>query len=848
MATQEGHHDNLHEGTETQPARLFTDNHGQPISFYLSKSLPHVTGLKAKIEVNGGLIAKSDRDTQAIRIGDPANPIYLGKNYVSPAYIDDAISNGYKPNIEAYRIGQLARVQESNHDNNLVYISAAQSSAVRPASSIPSKGTGSRPGRVDFTLEDDELLKRIVHRPGVATSGNKIYKLIEQEYGRHSFHSWRDRYVRHLRPILQDPVAGHEADLEPHEATIVTESSQRKGKTLLQPDGTHKIARSSVPKQRSSSSALASAPPTPAHEHAVHVSLGGHLDPALSRDGTPDVEGLSTQASPAKSRAVRVPYTTADDDVLLAAVHRYGDHAKTYVALAKRHNNHTWQSWKERVKTLKRKNNNVLPGPPALFTEAESLAQYSNQLGHDADQESHPVADDDDSMQLQQVAHHNEAQSNIDPHLQSNLDTMGMVHPDYMQTVDHGDQFDNMDEMANLVQPGAYQLEQNSDLAGFHPPSRVFHINQHERDETMGPASPMADSDTDEEIAARRKKTKTVKKGKAVATPSKQAIKQSSSQQEKTRTLHEGRTGGQRTPTPDPEEESTVPATAKQEHHQKTLTAKKEQRSSQLEKPAATANQRMTRATRSVSVMSEDDAMAATQLQSGRSNNIIAEAAQKSSSQTGSSRDMPSSTPARGSKRGLVRGTPEPATPGRNKRARITATVSPPPVNPRDTTSADLEQALGEHQDSDVPDEGEGHDEDDLYSQPHMLGESQSLGYMAQLDDVQENSDEEEADDSSKSLAQRDGWLSAQVSQMPNLTQSMALRCWMAASGDEELAQKCIATAMRKRALPSLRGVWTDKEDEVVHGSDVDAITKVEKKHGTGSAMKRMQFLSKFSS
>lgn len=71
-----------------------------------------------------------------------------------------------------------------------------------PPSSRPNPAPAAPGGKVKFTKEDDELLLKYVEEAGKDKAGNKIYQALAEEYPHHSYHSWRDRYIRHLEPRL----------------------------------------------------------------------------------------------------------------------------------------------------------------------------------------------------------------------------------------------------------------------------------------------------------------------------------------------------------------------------------------------------------------------------------------------------------------------------------------------------------------------------------------------------------------------------------------------------------------------------------------------------------------------
>ncbi|KAK4101565.1 hypothetical protein N658DRAFT_558714 [Parathielavia hyrcaniae] len=83
---------------------------------------------------------------------------------------------------------------------------AAAASLPKPAAPKPRAEGTSRPahepkGRNLFTEEDDRLLTEYVKQclnAGKGPSGNVIYQDFEEKHPNHSWHSWRDRWLRHL--------------------------------------------------------------------------------------------------------------------------------------------------------------------------------------------------------------------------------------------------------------------------------------------------------------------------------------------------------------------------------------------------------------------------------------------------------------------------------------------------------------------------------------------------------------------------------------------------------------------------------------------------------------------------
>ncbi|KAK0707457.1 TRF2-interacting telomeric protein/Rap1 C terminal domain-containing protein [Lasiosphaeris hirsuta] len=90
-------------------------------------------------------------------------------------YVEDCLREGELVDIDGYRIEHAV--------------------APRPAGSAqPTKGT-----KTPFTQQDDRLLIRWVleqERKGEATGGQKIYVALAERYPNHTYHSWRDRWVK----------------------------------------------------------------------------------------------------------------------------------------------------------------------------------------------------------------------------------------------------------------------------------------------------------------------------------------------------------------------------------------------------------------------------------------------------------------------------------------------------------------------------------------------------------------------------------------------------------------------------------------------------------------------------
>lgn len=118
------------------------------------------------------------------------------------------------PGWEAYPDENLPAIDASIADipsTALPRSTAVNRSASRSASATKSPSTAR--AYIPFTQEDDEQLTAWVRkkeRLGAAINGNAIYKELAERNPRHPYHSWRDRWVRHLS--LREPIEEDEED------------------------------------------------------------------------------------------------------------------------------------------------------------------------------------------------------------------------------------------------------------------------------------------------------------------------------------------------------------------------------------------------------------------------------------------------------------------------------------------------------------------------------------------------------------------------------------------------------------------------------------------------------------
>ncbi|MCJ1478407.1 hypothetical protein MMC13_007087 [Lambiella insularis] len=156
----------------------------QGAKFWLSQRVPSRATFIEQIKSNGGEIVPLEKNAD-VKIVDHLKQDNVPGTY-SYQYIERSVRNGQLEDLEKYRAGP-------------------SQGAVRPAGAIdrPPKGT-----RTAFTAEDDGILYDWVDessRNGGYVLGNELYKQLEKINPRHTWQSWRDRWVKILssrsRPV-----------------------------------------------------------------------------------------------------------------------------------------------------------------------------------------------------------------------------------------------------------------------------------------------------------------------------------------------------------------------------------------------------------------------------------------------------------------------------------------------------------------------------------------------------------------------------------------------------------------------------------------------------------------------
>lgn len=195
-----------------QPSRegLFA---GQRLWF--SSTVPQKSRFIEDVKANGGEVVPLEKQAD-ICLYDHArkNP---PPGMYSYRFVEHSVRNGQREDLEAHRIGSLNRRAE------------------RPVGSVTLASKGSRNA---FTEADDQMLwdwlKPLEGMRGSA--GNVIYQQLEAANPRHTFQSWRDRWLKYVQ--FQKREATRNAQLQHDAAHVVPAPSTPKAKPRETPVST----------------------------------------------------------------------------------------------------------------------------------------------------------------------------------------------------------------------------------------------------------------------------------------------------------------------------------------------------------------------------------------------------------------------------------------------------------------------------------------------------------------------------------------------------------------------------------------------------------------------------------
>ncbi|KAK1637055.1 TRF2-interacting telomeric protein/Rap1 C terminal domain-containing protein [Colletotrichum phormii] len=284
------------------------------LKFFVSLRVPDRVKLLELIKENGGTIAKLE--TQADHYITFANgPTPAGS--LDWKFIRHSVDNGAIQETDKYEMHQTPRASRPVGG----FHPAGGSRPAAKANSAPVKGT-----RTPFSAADDaSLSKWVLSHAANKKSGNEIYQVFETINNRHTWHSWRDRWVKKLSklpPTELEKLAAAAPEMALPLPPAAATSSKR-------PEATRPAVKKAPPAAQTVSqlpSAKAAAKPRAKSSSATHQ---------------PDVKAPLT---PAK----RTKFTGAEDDLLIREAGRFGGtpDTKFFKKFSEKHSSRSEGAWR----------------------------------------------------------------------------------------------------------------------------------------------------------------------------------------------------------------------------------------------------------------------------------------------------------------------------------------------------------------------------------------------------------------------------------------------------------------------------------------------------------------------
>ncbi|KAL4804509.1 Rap1 Myb domain-containing protein [Aspergillus unguis] len=188
----------IEHGGSASEAGLF-----QGRSFWLSHNVPQRSRFKELVEENGGIVRLLEKDADILIVDHKRKN--LPPNTYSYQFIEKSIQRGILQDLDDYKAGP---------------------SSMRPvgATNVPTRGH-----RLAYTTQDDQFLYDYMQpyerSGGASIRGNKIYQELAAQNPRHTYQSWRDRYLKRVRgqprpggklETASTTTASEEAPRDPH--------------------------------------------------------------------------------------------------------------------------------------------------------------------------------------------------------------------------------------------------------------------------------------------------------------------------------------------------------------------------------------------------------------------------------------------------------------------------------------------------------------------------------------------------------------------------------------------------------------------------------------------------------
>ena len=290
-------YDDVAEGADVATGALF-----EGYKFWVAQRVPIRASYLAKIEANGGQVVKLEKQADFLIADHFRRDCPPGS--ISYEFIDKSIAQGSILDPDNFPAGP--RVGTARDVGSIV----------RPA-----KGT-----RAAYTPEEDHQLYKWVRDAecnGVAVRGNELYKQLEEKNPRHTWQSWRDRYLKKLQYMPPDawnipdnapPSPPSDQSSRAADVPVVRRTGLVKNKDRARPDatgesvsmGTAASKEQAATKVRAASTRNTTEPPV-----AQETGLVKNKDKA--RNTAASRETITEAATSSNVPSASAPQATAED-------------------------------------------------------------------------------------------------------------------------------------------------------------------------------------------------------------------------------------------------------------------------------------------------------------------------------------------------------------------------------------------------------------------------------------------------------------------------------------------------------------------------------------------------------
>ncbi|KAJ3945407.1 uncharacterized protein N0V96_005440 [Colletotrichum fioriniae] len=300
-----------YDGVPGARGTLFKD-----LKFFVSLRVPGRVKILELIKQNGGTIAKLETQADHYITYDTG---------LKPAgsldwkFVRDSVDNGAIQETDKYEMHQTPTASRPVGGSRPA---GGSRPTAKSANSAPIKGT-----RTPFNATDDESLARwVLSHAANKKSGNEIYQTFEGINNRHTWHSWRDRWIKKLSklpPTELEKLAANAPDIALPPPPAAATSSKRSG-------ATRPAVKKAPPPATQTVSQLP--PAKAAVKTAVKPTSAAH-QPAVKAPSTP---------------AKRAKFTEAEDDLLIREAGRFGGtpDTKFFKRFSEKHSTHSEGAWK----------------------------------------------------------------------------------------------------------------------------------------------------------------------------------------------------------------------------------------------------------------------------------------------------------------------------------------------------------------------------------------------------------------------------------------------------------------------------------------------------------------------